>query len=170
MDIKSITGNYEEFLDKIFTNLQNVGIDVTNYKIDHIAYRADTIERYREMKTSLFNFSVFIGENIIRNRPIGIFKLNQPLTYQKYTIPFFEVLAPADGDKPYGNRLEHAEFVVKENLKNFMDKYSTFNFKSSLERKIGPELIAIFPDGNNVKFHNDSIDKIHIAQKAAGEL
>ena len=156
--ITKIIGDYHTFLDTVFTNLEDTQIDVSDFYIDHIAYRTLTEEDYILRKDQLSPYGEMISEKIIRDRPVAIFKLNTPLSYNHSTIPYFELLAPADGDA-YQEGLEHAEFVVDIPLSQIARKYPSI-LSVLKDRKINAELVLKFPNNANVKFHELPIDEV----------
>jgi len=163
--IKNTIGDYKKFLDDVYTNIKGVGIDVSDFPIDHIAYRTTTKERYEAIRDELQKFGTILSEIIIRERPVAIFKLNDPLEYKGMKIPFFEILAPAQGDTFYTEGLEHAEFVVSNPLSEMTKKYPSIDFYFH-DNEINPELILKFPIQANVKFHELPIDEVIKLQEA----
>ncbi|HJZ05237.1 hypothetical protein A2634_00510 [Candidatus Amesbacteria bacterium RIFCSPHIGHO2_01_FULL_48_32] len=160
---------YQPFLDRVFTNLSTTPIDISQYQIDHIAYRTQSLEDYQKLTSDLKKIGTSLEETVIRNRPVSNIKLNIPLRYKQYTIPIVEILAPAEGDN-YNNVLEHIEVVVGD-LQKFMAKYPFVDFiTKAISREINPELILKFPDDANVKFHSKPIDQVIELQKQSGKL
>lgn len=159
--------NYQEFLEKIFKNLNQAGINVTGLEIDHVAYRATSNETYAAKLADLQKVGKLLDITMIQNRPIAIIKLTEPIKYQGFKIPYFELMAPKEGDK-YDEGLEHAEIVV-ENLGKFKEKYPNLEFEFK-ERKINPELVLKFPNDANIKFHLKNIEEVIKLQKQTGEL
>ena len=157
MNIKEIIGDYNIFLDKIMLNLDKIGIDSFDLlEIDHICFRVNSYERYDVKKGELENFGELRSENIISGRPIAIYELNEPLVYGEYIIKCVEIPAPKE-NKHYIEELEHAEFVIKISLKEFLEKYKNIDFNmSASEREINPEIIIDFGDCA-VKFHEEGI-------------
>lgn len=156
-DLKSVLGDWSKFLDKIFSNLKSVHINLSELKeLDHLAYRVDSYPKYESLKNKLSHFGALVSESTIRDRPIAKYKLFKPLKYKNYFIPVIELPAPAK-DHHFPDGLEHAEFVVKEPLTKFIQKHKHLNFSTkSLDRPINPELTLKFKDCA-VKFHPLSI-------------
>lgn len=158
--MKSIIGDYKFFLDKIFANLKSAGFDNAEFKeLDHIAYRVETLERYEELKNKLTEFASAESEVEISGRPISIFKLKEPLVYEKYKIPCLELPAPKIGRK-FKEGLEHAEFVINSTLPEFLEEHKNVKFNvSEYQKEINPALIVEFGDCA-VKFHEQSLLEI----------
>ena len=167
--IENVIGDYRQFLDNVFYNINQVRIDITNYELDHIAYRATTKDSYSKILGNICPlFGILVKKVIIRNREIAIIKLTKPLRYKDKTITFVELMEPADNDK-FPEGLEHAEFVVNKGIEKLKKEYPTINFLF-IQRKINPELILKFKNGANIKFHNSDIEKVLKLQELAGEL
>jgi uncharacterized protein len=156
--IGNIIGDYKKFLDNVYINLEGVGIDIDDSSIDHIAYRSTTNENYEALKKRLLVFGEVISEIIIRDRPVAIFRLDEPLNYNGMKISYFEILAPAQNDT-FKEGLEHAEFVVNVPLPEFIKKYPSIDFILR-EKEINSELILKFPNSANAKFHELPIDEV----------
>ncbi len=123
MDIKSVIGDHEFFLDQVFDNLKNVGISLDGFvELDHVAYRTESIEKYEEIKKELLSFLKPYDEVKFVGRSILVGRLERPLTYQGFQIEGIEVLAPKESNS-YKNGLEHAEFVINGTLEDFRKKY-----------------------------------------------
>jgi len=163
--IENAIGDYKKFLDNVYININGLGINVSDFPIDHIAYRTTTKERYEAMRHKLSKFGTMISEIIIRERPVAIFKLDDSLDYKGMKISFFEILAPAQGDTFYTEGLEHAEFVVSNPLSEMINKYPSINFYFN-DNEINPELILRFPIQANAKFHEMPIDEVIKLQEA----
>jgi hypothetical protein len=164
-NIKNTIGDYKKFLDDVYTNIKGLGINVSDFPIDHIAYRTKSKERYEAILNELKNFGTILSEIIIRERPVAIFKLDDPLDYKGMKISFFEILAPAQGDTFYTEGLEHAEFVVDSPLSEMAKKYPSIDFYFN-DNEINPELILRFPIQANAKFHELPIDEVIKLQEA----
>ncbi len=157
--IESVIGDYRQFLRKIADNFEDSKLDVSNYQMDHIAYRATTSDSYESIMNQLKDYGNVIGVKIIRDRPISIVKLNDPLKFENYTVTCLEVLAPAQSDQ-FKEGLEHVEIVINDiSLEEFVTKYPHLNFEAK-GHGINPEMVLYFPDGTSVKFHSLPIEEV----------
>src|SRR6266567_732214 len=78
--IKTIIGDYNSFLDKIFLNMKNAGFEDGEFsQLDHLAYRTQSNERYEELKKELATFACDFKEVFYNGRNITIYKLKDPL-------------------------------------------------------------------------------------------
>jgi predicted metalloenzyme YecM len=48
--IEGVLGDATPFLKKVFAALKKDNINVSEYELDHICYRVETVERYNELK------------------------------------------------------------------------------------------------------------------------
>ena len=152
-----ILANYTKFLDKIFRHLERLGINVSRFEIDHIAYATSSGSEYDKLKPEFVKHGKLIRENIIGKRRVGVCKLFKKLRYKNYSISALEFMEPKKGEiKKSG--LEHAEFIIDSGLEDFMKKYSTLPWDSShIRRDRFPRLKLILEKGLEVKFHLASI-------------
>lgn len=152
--------NYKIFLDKIFSNVKGAGFeDEELSEIDHVAYRTETNERYEELKKEFEKISSNFSEVIISGRPIAVYRLKEPLVYGNWKIEGLELCAPKEGSF-HREGLEHAEFVTKKSLKDFLYDHENIGFNmSAYSKEENPELILEFEDCA-AKFHTQSLLKI----------
>ena len=156
-EIEEVIGDWKEFLLKIFSNLEKAGFDLDEFEeLDHIAYRTERLEDYKKMKEKLTMFSKVYSDKVFNGRPILICLLKSPLFFRNFSIEGLEVLAPKENNK-HKEGLEHAEFVIKIPLADFMKKYERVDFNlNAYNREENPELIVEFGDCA-VKFHEQSL-------------
>ena len=146
--------NYINFLNKVFSQIHKLSIDVSDLEIDHIAYTANSSEEYEKLKLELLKLGKMVGEDTIKGRRISVIKLHRILPYQSRTIPGLELIEPTI-DKPTPSGLDHIEFVVPTGLSLFKDKYPDVNWNlESFGRAEYPHL-KIY--GVPVKFHELNI-------------
>lgn len=157
---------YEAFLDHVFADIEKMGIDVSHFDLDHIAYTANSGEEYNKLKEEMLLTGQLVGEDIIGGRRVSVVKLNQELKYRTRHIPGFELIEPAEG-KPTLSRLDHIEFVVPTGLTNLKSQYPLVPWNTeSMDRPEYPHLKVY---GLAVKFHElsifDTIEKQHSTRK-----
>ena len=154
----TILENVDDFIGTILDNLDKVGLDVSKYSIDHIGYRAASLKEYLNLKKVSMSEATLISELTVRERPIAVFELKKPINSHGFIIPYFEIMAPAKGDRMFLKKLEHVEFVVGEDYKVLTEMYPEVNFNLvNYEREEYPELLLYFPNDANVHFHPWSI-------------
>ena len=110
------------FLRKLFSVLDENGVDVLRSPLDHLCYRVENDERYQALRNALDREGILLGENQIGGRPIATYRLNKPFLFDGRSIDVLELPAPKPGS-PYQEGYEHAEFVVDEDLLAFIQRY-----------------------------------------------
>jgi predicted metalloenzyme YecM len=146
--------NYNEFVGQVIQDINDIGIDISNYELDHIAYTASTKAEYEELRSQILKLGELTGEDLVGGRRVGVMKLNKPLVYEGRLIPGFELIEPVEGVLTESH-LDHIEFVVPEGNAELMKKYPEVRWDiSSLNR---PEYPHLKVKGVKVKFHELSI-------------
>ena len=152
-------GRPNEFLTNIFRRLEESGIDVSHYELDHICYRVETWERYLELTQVLATKGKLLAETMIGGRPIATFLLEKPFVYKDRIINCLELPSPKDGS-PYKEGFEHVEFVIDLPFEEFMEKFPAINFKTKgMEKAVNPDISIKFPEGA-VKFHHHTLEYV----------
>lgn len=156
MNITQIIGDYQALVLDVLDNLDQCGIDVSNMQPDHIAYRAQSLQSFEQVKKRLDSDGDWQPEAVINGRPIGLLVLHEPLTVLSYRIPVVEVMAPKSGDN-YPEGLEHVEFVTPVPLDELLRAYPGVSFDTrGASKAVNPELKLKF-GRFNVKFHLCSV-------------
>lgn len=158
--VKEVIGDYEEFIAHVDTGLKKAGIARSEISMmDHICYRVETNERYRQMLGRCAEIGRLLGESEINGRPIATFEFDEYLETAGWTVPYLELPAPKDSS-PYNEGLEHAELVVVGSLEYFAERHSDMSFKETGKGKsINPELGLKHGD-LSVKFHEQQLGAV----------
>ena len=139
------------FLDELLKQIEDVGIDVVNLKIDHIAFSASSSQEYDELLPKYLEEGVLVKEAIISDRRVAIIKLNSPVKYKHYTFNVIELIEPISGEKAISG-WEHAEFLVK-NYDEILIKYPNLSWNTShKDRENFSRIKLTLPNGMEVKF------------------
>ena len=152
----------EPFLIRLFHLIDEAGVDVSKFEMDHVCYRVATMERYHELchAWSRYTKNHEFHESLVNGRPIAVFVLASPPTICGRVIPVVELPAPKDG-VVYEDGWEHAEFVLDEPFQHFMSRYEELPFdRKSLGKELNPELGLKLGLGLQVKFHHQSLAEI----------
>ena len=151
---------YKDFLDRFFENFQKTGIDVSDLVMDHVAYKTSSEEEYFGLKPQFLAIGTLAKESMVRDRRVGIFKLNTPWQYKEYTIPAVELIAPKEGEV-ITSGFEHAEFVLNESYESFMAKYPNLSWDTSVMNSDLFSMIKLkLSQDMQVKFHQMPILEI----------
>jgi predicted metalloenzyme YecM len=151
--LTEIIGDYAKFLDTILKNVQAAGFDLADFvQIDHLCYRTISVENYIAKKTQIQSVAELLGEQMVNNRPISVFRLNEPIVHGQWRIDALELPAPKAGTK-HKEGLEHIEFVIFDSLQTFLKKYQGKPFEMrAADRGVNPE-IGLQLGEYSVKFH-----------------
>ncbi len=156
----NILNNCEQFLDELIQKINELGIDVFGYELDHIGYQAASNEDYDRLKPEFMEIGELVAENIVGGRRVGVFKLERKLKYRNYAIPAIELVAPKEGEV-CPSALEHAEFVIPEDFETFMKKYPALAWDTSaVDQAVFPMVKLKLTDHTQVKFHKTNVLKI----------
>lgn len=160
-----ILDSVPSFLDTYFRDIQTVGLDVTSYYLDHIAYQASSNDDYDSIKAEILTLATQESEELIGDRRVGIFKLKNPIHYSERVIPVIELVAPKDG-QICESVFEHCEFVTSESFDELMQKYPHLAWDtSSAARSKFPHLKLKLSPTTQIKFHPQDILEIIAIQK-----
>ncbi len=155
-----ILGDYKTFIADTSKGLEKAGIDRSELAMmDHICYRVETMERYKEMFKSLGHVANMIGEVDVAGRPIATFELDEHLRADGWVVPYLELPAPKEAS-PYPEGLEHAELVVIGDVEKFAELHSDLPFnRKGMGKVINPEL-GLKTDNLSVKFHEQPLGAV----------
>lgn len=144
--------NYSEFLDKVFLGLDELKVDVSDLRLDHLAYQVATNEEYDRLRPELLEEAELIKEPLVDGRRVGVFKFRQQLKYKDREIETIELIAPTEGKSPESG-LEHAEFLLNESFEDFIKRYPEIGLDdSNANREQFPMLKLRLSNGLRVKF------------------
>lgn len=120
--LTEIIGDPLIFLKDLFSMLSDIELDVEKYELDHICYRVESLDEYKQKKDELNDLGELLVESMVNGRLISTFKLINPIEFEKRKIYLIELPAPKKGHA-YASGLEHVEFVTKEPLQKIIEKY-----------------------------------------------
>lgn len=144
------------FLEKLFKNLSNFELNISNYVIDHIAFRCSDLLEYEKQKEYYSTIWKLYSENIVNWRPISVFVLNISILFLNYKISVIELISPKVW-KTENSWFEHIEFVINEDLDEFVFKNSNCSFVKKYEKINNKEIELYIWDWINIKFHNKTL-------------
>jgi predicted metalloenzyme YecM len=149
MNTQDITNFIDTFLEKVDT----LGIDYSNYNIDHVAYQAASSQNYGNIVKELQMYGNLVHEPLIGGRHVGMIQLTNPIEYKNNKIIALEIIEPRPG-QICESGWEHAEFVISETFEDLIAKYPTLKWDtSSADRPIYAHLKLKLDLKTQVKFH-----------------
>ncbi len=154
-----ILKDYKKFIDRLFAQLEEKGIDTSELKIDHLGYQASSTEDYNEKKSELKKFGEVKQDTQVGEKKVAIFKLFKPLEYKDQIIEAIEIVSPKLGQK-VDSDWEHIEVIPHIGLENFIQKYPNVEWDTSvIDREIFPMLILRLDEKTRVKFPRRAVLK-----------
>lgn len=141
----------EQFLNTLINEVADVGIDLQDLRIDHIAYSTSSTSEYETLLPTFLKDGELIKEAIISNRRVAIIKLKKPLQYNAQDISVVELIEPISGQKEMSG-WEHAEFLVND-YQTLLDTYPNLNWNTAhMNREHFSRVKLTLPSGLEVKF------------------
>jgi uncharacterized protein len=145
------------FLNKLFKQLKEKGVDVSNFELDHLGYRTESEEVFERLLPEMKTIGKQVHKNFISGNIVCVFKLHEPLKYHNYLIPVIEFIGPNDS-RDYPTGFEHAEFVIDEDFEVFANRYPKLAWdKSAIDRPEFPALKLPLDENTQVKFHHETV-------------
>ncbi len=143
--------NANAFLDLLIQEVTNVGIDVQDLKIDHIAISTGTSAEYEKTLPELLANGTLVNEAIISNRRVAVIKLNDPIGYKNSQIAAVELIEPKKGETTTTG-WEHAEFLV-DSYDTILKKYPELLWDTKdMQRENFSRIKLKLPSGLEIKF------------------
>lgn len=104
-------GDIAPFEQKIQHIAEIAGIDLRAFAIDHLAVRMNDVTTAMQWKALLLEGGELLKESDVNGRPIGLFKLHQPIAFCGQSVSIIEL--PFPKGKIYQEQgWEHIEVVV----------------------------------------------------------
>lgn len=166
------------FLNNVFQFIDELGIDVSDLEIDHVALRFKKKEDVDKISQELIGYGDQISAAVVNERRILIIKLFQPIRFRHYTIPCVELPYPAKDHNYPEDGWEHVEFVLptsdisefdqvfKQRFSNLTeDQLRKYGYRLSVprvssEQLLNPTAILTKDKMLSVKFHPNSIEDV----------
>lgn len=160
MNKESFYSEAQKFLHFLESEMKRTKVQLaSHWSIDHICYRAETLESYLANK----NYFNAIGELLIASdvngREIATFKLFTPLSFLGREISLLELPAPKKG-KVVKEGFEHVEVVVDKSFAEIRRTHPCHFFdEKGLQKDFNQELEMGFDDCA-IKFHHLSLESV----------
>ena len=104
-------GDLSQFEQKILQITQTIGLDLSQFRIDHLAVRMNTVETALEWRDLLLENATLLKESEVNGRPIGLFELQQAVKFGGQFVKIVELPFPKSKTYPVEG-WEHIEVVV----------------------------------------------------------
>ena len=159
-----ILGDYVQFYAMQAERLRELGIDIDDLEVSHLAFRTETLAEYLVVRQKLETICSANVENVWNGRPISKLVLREPLQLsQSATTSLIELIPPVH-QSVYKMGLEHVGIVVGEGFAAFGELHSRkFTGQQDQSEFCQPYFIT-FPDHTNVKFYLYSLQQVCILE------
>lgn len=147
----------EEFLERVFGDLEGVGLDVSRYQMDHVCFRTSSQESYIHHKNQYSKIAKLLIESEIHGRMISTFELSEPIYFKDRVIRIVELPAPKAGSD-YPDGYEHVEFVCDCDFTEIQKQAPSLPWKLS-SKVFNSEMRVKLPNCC-VKFHHQSLKSV----------
>ncbi len=163
---KNLRTTIIKFLDDIFPKIEEKGINIDKFKLDHIGYQASSATDYQKKRDDFFKYGNLISESIVGNRRVAVIKLTKPLIYKDDNLNVIEVIEPKPKQEVKSS-WDHIELTSDYELEELMEKYPNIEWKTSaLNRDIFPMLILKLESGYTIKFpRRSAMEEVQRQQK-----
>lgn len=104
-------GDLSEFESKIRQIAEIVGIDLSQFEIDHLAVRMNSAEKAQQWRTMLLENGTLLKQSDVNGRPIALITLNESLSFCRQAVSIIELPFPKGKTYPVEG-WEHIEIVV----------------------------------------------------------
>jgi predicted metalloenzyme YecM len=158
--VTATIGDVRAFFELQAGRCAQVGIDVADFPIGHVAHRSRTWREYVEIRDALEPFASANLENVWNGRPISKLVLAEPLVLDdRHTVELLELIPPFH-QRVYRMGLEHIGFVVGDGLDEFVETHKAVLTGQQFQSVISTPAYILFDDYSHVKFHRLSLGDV----------
>lgn len=167
-EINQILGNCSEFYEQQTQRLLNLGLDVRERAVSHLAYRTATLAEYLEIRQQLEPLCSANVENVWGGRPISKLLLQMPLPLASNSVTrLIELIPPPHPDayqSVYKLGLEHLGIVIGESFADFGKAYAGVLTGQQDQGPFCQPYFITFSDHTAVKFYQRSLQDVCILE------
>jgi predicted metalloenzyme YecM len=121
--VAAAIGDVKTFFELQAQRCVNLGIDVADFPISHVAHRSRTWREYVATRDDLERLASANVENVWKGRPISKLLLEQPLSVsERHDVGLLELIPPFH-QRVYRMGLEHIGFVVGDAFDPFVETH-----------------------------------------------
>ncbi len=158
--VKDGIGDVEAFYTDVVARLGQLGVDVSELPLSHVAYRCPSLDAYRSRRDALETVCAGNVENEWHGRPISKLLLSSvfPLG-ERHGLTLIELIPPPH-DPRYALGLEHFGFVVGPGLEAFRQRHAHVISGQQDQGPFNQPLFISLGAGHLVKFHQRSLREV----------
>ncbi|PKF78317.1 hypothetical protein CW749_17405 [Vibrio sp. vnigr-6D03] len=153
-----------DFMARIQTLSELIGIDLSGYQADHIALRVNDVEAATFAHKKWLEWGDEISSAQINGRPIIVLEFTQPLMANGWSLECLELPYPAEGKSYPVESWEHVEFVIPSEAKTANDylaflnsTFPKFQEKSANFDELGIKVKVSSPKGEGERLPNPTV-------------
>jgi predicted metalloenzyme YecM len=142
----------------------DLGIDVADFPISHVAHRSRTWREYVATRDDLERVASANLENVWNGRPISKLLLEQPLSVsERHDVGLLELIPPFH-QRVYRMGLEHIGFVVGDAFDTLVETHQRVLTGQQFQGPLSTPVYILFDDYTHVKFHRMSLGDVCAAE------
>ncbi len=129
--MKDYKQEFDSFIVDLDKRLDQIGIDLKQYIIDHVCYRAHDLADFESLKADFIQMSAVYTEVFYHERQFLLFLLKEPFVYNGASISCLEFAEPGGSDV-YDTGFQHLEVLTPlayEQLSGTPEKISPLVFQ-----------------------------------------
>lgn len=150
-------GNVKAFFELQARRCADLGIDVADLAIGHVAHRSRTWRDYVATRDELERVASANVENVWNGRPISKLLLAEPLPVSdRHEVDLIELIPPFH-QRVYRMGLEHIGFVVGAAFDAFVETHRPVLTGQQFQSPLNMPVYILFDDYTHVKFHQMSL-------------
>ncbi len=162
--VAAAIGDVRAFFELQAQRCADLGIDVADYPIGHVAHRSRTWLDYVATRDELERVASANVENLWNGRPISKLLLEQPLSVsERHEVGLVELIPPFH-QRVYRMGLEHIGFVVGDAFDTFVETYRRVLTGQQFQGALNMPVYILFEDYTHVKFHRLSLADVCAAE------
>jgi uncharacterized protein len=145
------------FLEYIYSCIQKEAF-LKDFVLDHICFRTASLEEYTQYKTQFSKLGKLLSSNLINDREISIYKLEDAIEFGTRKTSLLELTQPKSSREDK-SEFEHIELVTTKNLRTLVEENPHLNFNTKNIDDINAEIRLNYLNGV-IKFRNIGLEKI----------
>ena len=167
-NIYQVLGDCSGFYGQQACRLLDIGIDVSDLAVSHLAFRTETLADYLDIRRQLEPLCSANVESMWGGRPISKLLLEEQLQLAPSVVTtLIELIPPVHPDAyqdVYKMGLEHVGVVLGEIFADFAEAYAHVLTGQQDQGPYCQPYFVTFPDHTNVKFYERSLQAVCILE------
>lgn len=158
--LESLIGDYSAFFSDIYSELLELGVDISGYTLSHLGVRAETDDVYEMLRDNIKQYCESYVENEHNGRLISKLYLQKALTLpHNFEVQLIELMPPKPS-RTYAPGLEHLGVVIGETLEEFAKEHErVISGRQDQSPFCKPYIIELKND-KRIKFYDLSLKEV----------